>query len=62
MVCGAPAAVPEVGGGVLVGDEEEGYSGCWGVEADGGGGGGVVFCCVSGKRFEEEGAVGWIVR
>lgn len=54
---GAPAAVPEIGGRVFVGDEEEDYGGRGG--ADCGGGGRVVFGGVGGKGFEEGGAGRW---
>ncbi|KAI4145173.1 MAG: hypothetical protein L6R39_003913, partial [Caloplaca ligustica] len=57
MVDGAPATVPEIGGGVFVGDEEEGdWFAVGGRGADGCGGGGVVFCCVRGEGFQEGGA------
>lgn len=57
-VGGAPAAVPEVLGGVFVGDDEEGDAAGLGSGADGGGCGGVVFCGVGGERFEEGGSGG----
>lgn len=56
-VGGAVAAVPEVGGGVFVGDEEEGDGVVGGGGADCVGCGGVVFGCVGGEGFEEGGAV-----
>lgn len=48
------AAVPEVGGGVLVRDEEDGEGGGGGGE-DGVGGGRVVFVGVGGEGFGEGG-------
>ena len=63
-VCGAEAAVPEVGRGVFVRDEEDGEGG--GRRAAGGGGGEdgvrgggwVVFVGVRGEGFGKGGAVG----
>lgn len=51
------AAVPEVGGGVLVRDEEDGEGGGGGGE-DGVGGGRVVFVGVGGEGFGEGGPGG----
>ena len=49
------AAVPEVGGGVFIGDEEEGYAiGSRGGE-DGVRAAGVVFLCVDGEGLGESG-------
>ena len=65
-VCGAEAAIPEVGRGVLVCDEEDGEGGGRGGCAGAGGGGEdgvrgggrVVFVGVRGEGFGKGGAVG----
>ena len=63
-VCGAEAAVPEIGGGVFVRDEEDGEGGGRGGCAAGGrqdgvrGGGRVMFLGVRGEGFGKGGAVG----
>lgn len=46
---GAEAAIPEVGGGVFVGRQEEGEGRVGGCGVDGVGGGGVVFAGVGGE-------------
>ena len=61
-VCGAEAAVPEIGRGVFVRDEEDGEGGGRGGGSGGEdavrGGGRVVFLGVRGEGFGKGGAVG----
>lgn len=54
----AEAAVPEVGGGVLVRDEEDGEGGGGGDGEDGGRGGWVVLVGVGGEGLGEGGSEG----
>lgn len=54
----AEAAVPEVGGGVFVRDEEDGEGGGGGDGEDGGRGGWVVLVGVGGEGLGEGGAGG----